>query len=77
MKGSAPYFVRELLDAFQQRELCKLRCRYFLLVRSLVRSLGVASGLRWSPQIAPDPTHPAEHSHMLAEPIARKNLPPS
>ena len=36
-------------------------------------SLGVA----WSLQIAPDrPTHPAEHSHMLAEPIAQKNPPP-
>ena len=32
-------FARELLDAFQQREL---RCRYFLPVRSLGVSLGVA-----------------------------------
>ena len=32
-------FARELLDTFQQREL---RCRYFLLVRSLGVGLGVA-----------------------------------
>ena len=66
MKGGAPCFLRELLDAFQQGAPMSL----LFNGKKPRGSLGVAL----EPQIVPDrPTHPAEHSHMLAEPIAQKN----
>ena len=66
MKGSAPC-ARESCWSRSQQEL---RCRYFFT--------GTEYGVRNRlPKSRPtDPTHPGEHSHMLAEPMEQKNPSP-
>ena len=73
MKGGAPWSARELLAGHVS--FSWLRCRYFLLVRK--EASGLASGLRWRTQIAPDRPHPPSGAlpHACRTHRAKKSAP--
>ena len=70
MKGGAPCFLRE---SFWTRSSTEAPMS---LLFTCKKPRGWPRGCAEAPKSRPtDPTRPAEHSHMLAEPIAQKNPP--